>query len=91
MPCTAAQPWPADQAFPTEIDGQPVGPRGHAIFTGWVNAAGLPAISVPVGFDGNGLPIGLQLVARPGAEPLLLQLAQQLQLRSGSAPAWPAL
>ena len=91
MPCTAAQPWPAREAYPAEIDGRAVGPRGHAVFTGWVNAAGLPAISVPVGFDANGLPIGLQLVARPGAEPLLLQLAQQLQPRPGSAPAWPPL
>lgn len=91
MPCTAAQPWPAQQPFPTEIDGQAVGPRGHAAMTGWVNAAGLPAISVPIEPDAQGLPIGLQLVARPGAEDLLLQLAGRLQARYQRQHAWPAL
>ncbi|MGB3069095.1 MAG: amidase [Ottowia sp.] len=81
MPCTAAQPWPAQQAYPPFINGQPVGPRGHAVFTGWVNAAGLPAISVPVRPDINGLPIGLQLIARHGAETTLLELSRLVQAR----------
>jgi aspartyl-tRNA(Asn)/glutamyl-tRNA(Gln) amidotransferase subunit A len=29
------------------------------------NLCGLPAISVPCGFDGNGLPVGLQFLAAP--------------------------
>ncbi len=33
------------------------------IYTVAVNLAGLPAISVPVGTDSNGLPIGMQLIA----------------------------
>lgn len=89
MPCTAAQPWPAQQAYPPEIDGQRVGPRGHAAMTGWVNAAGLPALSVPIAPDTHGLPIGLQLVAGPGNEALLLQLAAQLQARH--TQRWPTL
>lgn len=40
-----------------------------------VNLAGLPAISVPCGFSSGGLPIGLQLIARPFAEDCLLQAA----------------
>ena len=35
--------------IPTTIDGRPAGPRDHAIFTGWVNIAGVPAISLPIG------------------------------------------
>lgn len=85
IPCTAAQPWPAQKAYPEVIAGQTVGPRGHAVMTGWVNAAGLPAISVPVQADTQGLPIGLQLVARPGNEALLLQLAHHLQARYPTA------
>ena len=39
------------------------------------NYLGLPALSLPVGVDQEGLPIGLQLVGRPFAEGLLLRLA----------------
>ena len=44
-----------------------------------VNLAGLPAISVPCGFSSGGLPIGLQLIARPFAEDYLLQAAHQYE------------
>ncbi len=39
------------------------------------NLTGLPAISVPCGFDHGGLPIGLQIVARPLAEAMVLRAA----------------
>lgn len=38
----------------------------------WVNYLGVPSLALPCGFDSRGLPIGLQLVGRPHAEPLLL-------------------
>jgi aspartyl-tRNA(Asn)/glutamyl-tRNA(Gln) amidotransferase subunit A len=41
--------------------------------------AGVPAISIPIGFDRNGLPIGCQLVAALGQEELLLHLASAYQ------------
>ena len=44
-----------------------------------VNYLGLPAISIPCGFDANGLPIGLQLAGRPFAEARLLRLADAYQ------------
>ncbi|MGR3581599.1 MAG: amidase family protein, partial [Sagittula sp.] len=59
------------------IDGQPAGPRGHAVYTGWVNASGLPAMAFPAG-RANGLPIGMQLVGRHGGEDLLLSIAATL-------------
>ena len=43
------------------------------IFTIAVNLAGLPGLSVPCGFDHQGLPIGLQLIGRPFDEAVLLQ------------------
>jgi len=43
--------------------------------TGIVNYLGLCAMSLPVGRDGGGLPVGLQLVARAGQEEALLRVA----------------
>jgi aspartyl-tRNA(Asn)/glutamyl-tRNA(Gln) amidotransferase subunit A len=77
MPTSAAMPWAAEQPFPTQIAGQPVGPRGHAIFTGWVNAAGLPALALPVD-PVDGLPVGLQLIGPCGCDAALLRLGESL-------------
>lgn len=43
-----------------------------------ITVTGCPAISVPAGFTPDGLPVGLQLVAPPGQELLLLQVAHAL-------------
>ena len=48
-------------------------------FTGLSSLTGLPAISVPCGFDRQGLPIGLQLIGRPFAEATLLRVATAFQ------------
>ncbi|REE98522.1 amidase [Thermomonospora umbrina] len=51
----------------------------YAPLTGIWNLAGFPAASVPMGLSSAGLPIGVQLVAAPGNEALLLGLAAQLE------------
>ncbi|MCD5401491.1 Asp-tRNA(Asn)/Glu-tRNA(Gln) amidotransferase subunit GatA [candidate division NPL-UPA2 bacterium] len=45
------------------------------IFTISVNLAGVPALTIPCGFTEEGLPIGLQLIARPFAEETLFRIA----------------
>jgi aspartyl-tRNA(Asn)/glutamyl-tRNA(Gln) amidotransferase subunit A len=45
------------------------------ILTISVNLAGLPGMSMPCGFDASGMPIGLQLAAKPLDEPTLLRVA----------------
>jgi len=46
---------------------------------GLSNWLGLPAVSVPVGLDGNRMPIGLQIIGRPFAEALVLQAAAAVE------------
>jgi aspartyl-tRNA(Asn)/glutamyl-tRNA(Gln) amidotransferase subunit A len=45
------------------------------IYTIAANLAGLPALSLPCGFDGAGLPIGLQIIGKPFDEATMLNLA----------------
>ena len=77
-PSAAALPWAADTPYPDRIDGREAGPRDHAIFTGWVNIGGLPAISLPVALSKSGLPMGVQLVAGFGQDDLLLAFAEDI-------------
>jgi len=58
--------------------GAPV-PPNQADFTVLANIAGAPAISLPWGSNGAGLPLGLQLIARPGMDAILLRLAALLE------------
>nr|GEX23105.1 fatty acid amide hydrolase-like [Tanacetum cinerariifolium] len=44
------------------------------------NLLGLPAISVPVGYDKKGLPIGLQIIGRPWGEATILRLAAAFEV-----------
>ena len=53
------------------------------IYTIAVNLAGLPAISVPCGFDGKGLPIGLQLIGNCFEENKILRAAYTYEQAAG--------
>ena len=74
----AAQVWPFDAAerWPQQIAG-----RAMDTYHRWMEVviyatfAGLPCVSVPVGFNDAGLPMGLQLIGRPQADGAVLQLA----------------
>lgn len=50
-------------------------------FTSFVNVSGLPAITVPVDETEDGVPMGVQLIGRPGGEVTLFALAAQLERR----------
>ncbi|WP_374431704.1 Asp-tRNA(Asn)/Glu-tRNA(Gln) amidotransferase subunit GatA [Tabrizicola sp.] len=64
-------------------DADPVKMYLNDVFTVTVNLAGLPGVSVPVGLDAQGLPLGLQLIGRPWEEDALLNYAHVLESRAG--------
>lgn len=60
-------------------------------FTFPYNCTGQPAISLPLGMDNAGLPIGVQLVGAPRGEAVILGLAAQLEQARPWIGRWPTL
>ncbi|MDR2334568.1 MAG: amidase [Burkholderiaceae bacterium] len=75
-PCVA---WSADRLGPETIGGVTVQPRGHAVFTPFVNHAMAPAISIPCGTGRAGLPVGMQVIAARGRDRQLLAAAREIE------------
>jgi amidase len=79
-PTTQVLPFPVDVEYPTEIAGVP-----QENYLEWmrsctvVSATGCPALSVPGGFTTDGLPVGLQVVAAPRADRLLLEVGHAFE------------
>jgi amidase len=75
--------------------GNPFEPIVHAtpfaIFTAGFNTSGQPAISLPLSWNADGLPIGVQLVAEYGREDLLIRVASQLEQARPWAERTPPL
>ena len=64
-----------------EVDGFKMSTGGaFAQLTMPFNIAGVPAISVPCGFDGEGLPIGLQIAGGPFEEAKVLRAARAFEM-----------
>lgn len=80
LPVSQVPPFPADQEYPTQINGQP-----QASYLDWMRSAyvitvtGCPAISVPAGFTREGWPVGIQVVGPPNGERRLLGIAKAFE------------
>lgn len=74
-PTTPCPAWPAEKLGPDLIGGVPVGSRGHAVFTPFMNHARVPAITIPCGFTPEGLPLGMQIAAAIGQDRSVLAAA----------------
>jgi amidase len=52
-------------------------------FSQWLNLAGFPGVSVPMGKSREGLPIGVQVIGRPYEEELILAVAEAIERGRG--------
>ena len=71
-PTTATTAFAAEGPPPLEIAGQSVGGMGSVPYTAPFNISGMPAVSIPVGTNTDGMPVALQVVARRSEEELVL-------------------
>ncbi|MEP9352740.1 amidase [Xanthobacter sp. KR7-65] len=69
----------ASAVDPRDADFAPRTLYAMTSLTRFVNALGLPAIALPVGFDRRGTPLAMQVIGRPGGEMALLRLAATYQ------------
>ena len=79
-PVNGVPPFPVEVEYPTSVNGQAMDDYIDWLrFSFLATTTGLPAMSVPVGFTEDGLPVGLQLIGPPRGEARLLQIAYQLE------------
>jgi amidase len=85
LPVTQVWPFDVNQHWPRAISGRTMDTYHRWMeVTLYATFAGLPAISVPAGFDGSGrLPAGLQLIGRAQGDATLLALAAAYEALSG--------
>ena len=67
-----------------EKSGDPVEMYLNDVFTVTVNMAGLPGIAVPAGLDGQGLPLGLQVIGRAFDEETMFSLGAVIEQAAGT-------
>jgi aspartyl-tRNA(Asn)/glutamyl-tRNA(Gln) amidotransferase subunit A len=78
-------------AFEHGAKADPLAMYLNDVFTVPTSLAGLPAVSVPCGFDANGLPVGLQLIGRAFDEARVLRAAHAYEQATAWGERRPAL
>jgi Asp-tRNA(Asn)/Glu-tRNA(Gln) amidotransferase A subunit family amidase len=76
---------------PDRLAGEPIDPQVGWAFTWPFNLTGQPAVSIPCGWTKDGLPLGLQLVGRRGADGLVLRVAAALEAQAPWSGRRPTL
>jgi aspartyl-tRNA(Asn)/glutamyl-tRNA(Gln) amidotransferase subunit A len=90
-PTTPCPAFPVGQDHPSEIAGKPVERYSWVPYTFPFNMTGQPACSVPAGFTGDSLPVGLQIVGRRFADATVLRAAAGFERLRPWAPARPPI
>ncbi|MFP6753960.1 MAG: amidase family protein, partial [Pirellulaceae bacterium] len=92
MPVSQVPPFDVEQPYVEEVEGVSM-----ETYIDWmqscyfVTVTGLPAISVPFGFTGDGLPVGIQIVGRHHDEWGVLQLAYAIEQATGTWQQAPGI
>ena len=90
LPSAQVFPFDADWTWPREVAG-----RHMRTDHQWMEVvtpatlAGLPALSVPVGFSPDGLPMGMQVIGRRGDDAGMLRLAEAYHQATDWPGRWP--
>jgi amidase len=84
LPSAQCWPFPAEWTWPREVAGRPMDTyhRWMEVVI-YATLAGLPAMSVPAGFDERGLPMGMQLIGPPLGELAVLNAAAAYETAIG--------
>jgi len=85
-PTAAAPAWRAEDDAPPGLS-----PATQGMFGAWINASGLPGMSVPGQPHPDGRPIGVQIVAPFGHDAVVFEIAARLEALAPWADRWPAL
>jgi amidase len=92
LPTVQVLPFPVEIEWVRTIEGVPMRTYIDWMATCYaISCLGAPAISVPCGFSAEGLPVGLQLVGRPGCDLEVLQLARAFERATDFALRRPPL
>jgi len=76
LPVSQVPPFPAEQEYPTQINGRPMSSYLDWMRSAYfISATGCPSISVPAGRTEDGLPVGVQIVGPHGSDLRLLEIA----------------
>jgi amidase len=91
-PTTQVAPFPVEWEYPTVVEDQKMIDYIDWMAACWrITVTGCPALSLPAGFDPDGLPVGVQLVGRRGADVDLLRAAKALEAATGHATRLPPM
>lgn len=91
-PVTQLSPFPVEVEYPTEVAGVTLSNYIDWMAACWrITVTGCPTLSLPAGFDVDGMPVGVQLVTRQGTDVDLLCAAKMLEEATGFAARRPTL